>query len=120
MTGKKWSLVLARARKGIPAPVKAFMDKGEDFIVERDLARLVERMNALAGEPLLNLKQVEHEIVARDLQLDNPFCKDAQITAIRATRRYLGDRLDPNRAAAQTARPECRSVDRGAPADFDA
>jgi uncharacterized protein len=99
LTGKKWSLVLARARKGIPAPVKAFMDKGEDFVVERDLGRLVERMNALAGEPLLNLKQVEHEIVARDLQLDNPFCKDAQITAIRATRRYLGDRL------IRTARP---------------
>ena len=55
LTGKKWSLVLARARRGIPAPVKAFMDKGEDFIVERDLTRLVERMNALAGEPLLNL-----------------------------------------------------------------
>ena len=99
LTGKKWSLVLARARKGIPAPVKAFMDKGEDFIVERDLTRLVERMNALTGEPLLNLKQVEHEIVARDLQLDNPFCKDAQITVIRATRRYLGDRL------IRTARP---------------
>jgi uncharacterized protein len=99
LTGKKWSLVLARARKGIPAPVKAFMDNGEDFIVERDLARLVERMNALTDEPLLNLKQVEHEITARDLQLDNPFCKDAQITAIRATRRYLGDRL------IRTARP---------------
>jgi uncharacterized protein len=99
LTGKKWSLVLARARKGIPAPVKAFMDHGEDFIVERDLARLVERMNALTGEQLLDLKRVEHEIAARDLQLDNPFCKDAQITAIRATRRYLGDRL------IRTARP---------------
>ena len=99
LTGKKWSLVLARARKGIPAPVKAFMDKGEDFIVERDLTRLVERMNALAGEPLLSLDRVEHEITARDMQLDNPFCKDAQITAIRATRKYLGDRL------IRTARP---------------
>ena len=29
LTGKKWSLVLARARKGIPAPVKAFMDKAK-------------------------------------------------------------------------------------------
>ena len=99
LTGKKWSLVLARARRGIPAPVKAFMDKGEDFIVERDLTRLVERMNALAGEPLLSQDRVEHEITARDMQLDNPFCKDAQITAIRATRKYLGDRL------IRTARP---------------
>ena len=63
------------------------MDKGEDFIVERDLTRLVERMNALVGgEPLLNLDGVEHEIAARDSQLDNPFCKDMQITAIRAAR----------------------------------
>ena len=43
------------------------MDKGEDFIVERDLATLVKRMNALVGgEPLLDLARVEREIVARD------------------------------------------------------
>jgi predicted oxidoreductase len=93
-TGKSWLQVLGRATKGVPASVKAFMDKGEDFIVERDLARLVERMNALVGgEPLLTLAGVEHEIAARDRQLDNRFCKDMQITAIRAARRYLGDRL---------------------------
>ena len=35
---------------------QSFMDKGEDFIVERDLATLVKRMNALVGgEPLLDL-----------------------------------------------------------------
>jgi predicted oxidoreductase len=51
-------------------------------------------MNALVGgEPLLTLAGVEHEIAARDRQLDNRFCKDMQITAIRAARRYLGDRL---------------------------
>jgi hypothetical protein len=93
LTGKKWSQVLARARKGVPAPIKAFMDKGEDFIVERDLASLVQRMNALVGEPLLSFEDVEREIVARDRQLDNPVCKDAQITAVRAARRYLGDRI---------------------------
>ena len=70
------------------------MDKGEDFIIERDLATLVKRMNALAGgEPLLDLATVEREIVARDLALDNAFGKDAQIMAIRAARKYLGDRL---------------------------
>ncbi len=93
-TGKSWLQVLGRATKGVPAPVKAFMDKGEDFIIERDLATLVKRMNALVGgEPLLTLAGVEHEIAARDRQLDNPYCKDMQITAIRAARRYLGDRL---------------------------
>ncbi len=99
-TGKSWRQVLGRATGGIPAPVKAFMDKGEDFIVERDLARLIERMNALAGgEHLLSLDNVEHEIAARDRQLDNAFCKDMQITAVRGARRYLGDRL------IRTARP---------------
>ena len=94
LTGKSWRQVLTRASKGIPGPVQAFMDKGEDFIVERDLAVLVARMNALAGgEPLLTVERVEHEITARDRQLDNPYGKDMQITAIRGARRYLGDRL---------------------------
>ena len=99
-TGKSWRLVLNRATKGIPGPVKAFMDKGEDFIVEPDLATLVKRMNALVGgEPLLTLAGVEREIAARDRQLDNPYCKDMQITALRGARHYLGDRLT------RTARP---------------
>ena len=92
-TSKSWRQVLRRATKGIPGPVKAFMDKGEDFIVEHDLARLVERMNALTGEGLLRLAQVESEIAARDRQLDNAFGKDAQIAAIRAARAYIGDKL---------------------------
>jgi uncharacterized protein len=90
---KSWRQVLRRATKGIPGPVKAFMDKGEDFIVEDDLARLVERMNALTGEGLLGLAQVESEIAARDRQVDNSFGKDAQIAAIRAARTYIGDKL---------------------------
>ena len=93
-TSKSWRKVIARARAGIPGPVKAFMDKGEDFIVERDLATLLKRMNALAGgTPLLDRASVEREITARDRQLDNAYGKDAQIMAIRAARAYLGDRL---------------------------
>lgn len=94
LTGKSWRQVLGRATSGIPGPVKAFMEKGEDFIVETDLSKLVKRMNALAGgEPLLEAAQVQREIRARDMQLDNPFSKDAQITALRGARAYLGDRL---------------------------
>jgi uncharacterized protein len=94
LTGKSWRQVLGRATSGIPGPVKAFMEKGEDFIVEADLPALVARMNALAGgEPLLDVAQVEREIRARDRQLDNPFSKDMQITALRGARAYLGDRL---------------------------
>ncbi|MER9655344.1 FAD-binding dehydrogenase [Mesorhizobium sp. M0152] len=100
LTGKSWRQVLGRATSGIPGPVKAFMNKGEDFIVEADLPTLVARMNALAGgEPLLDVGQVEREIRARDRQLDNPFSKDMQITALRGARAYLGDRL------IRTARP---------------
>ncbi|CDX16373.1 KsdD-like steroid dehydrogenase MSMEG_5835 [Mesorhizobium sp. ORS 3324] len=94
LTGKSWRQVLGRATSGIPGPVKAFMEKGEDFIVEADLSKLVARMNALAGgKPLLDVAQVEREIRARDMQLDNPFSKDMQVTALRGARAYLGDRL---------------------------
>ncbi|TPK74175.1 FAD-binding dehydrogenase [Mesorhizobium sp. B2-4-15] len=94
LTGKSWRQVLGRATSGIPGPVKAFMEKGEDFIVEAELPKLVARMNALTGgEPLLDVAQVEREIRARDRQLDNPFSKDMQVTALRGARAYLGDRL---------------------------
>ena len=93
LTGKSWRKVIERARKGVPGPVRAFMDKGEDFIVERELPALVARMNRLSGDNLLTSEGVEQEIRARDRQVDNPFCKDAQITAIRGARHYLGDKL---------------------------
>ncbi|MBR2690597.1 MAG: FAD-binding dehydrogenase [Aquamicrobium sp.] len=100
LTNKSWRQVLQRATSGIPGPVKAFLDKGEDFIVERELPALVARMNRLAGgEPLLDVAQVEREIRARDMQLDNPFSKDMQVIALRGARTYLGDKL------IRTARP---------------
>lgn len=93
LTNKSWSQVSARVRPGAPAPVEAFKQRGVDFIVEAKLDDLVRRMNALTVEPLLDAAAVEHEIVARDRQLDNPFGKDGQINAIRAARQYVGDRL---------------------------
>lgn len=93
LTNKSWRQVIGRARKGVPDPVRAFMERGEDFIVERDLPALVRRMNALTGDDLLSVDGVEREIRARDAQVDNPFCKDMQITAIRGARNYLGDKL---------------------------
>jgi predicted oxidoreductase len=50
-------------------------------------------MNALTGDNLLDLATVEREIAARDAQLDNGFGKDMQIAAIRAARKYVGDKL---------------------------
>ncbi|MEV4342541.1 FAD-binding dehydrogenase [Streptomyces sp. NPDC049590] len=79
--------------KGAPAPVRAFLDKGEDFVTADGLERLVEKMNGLTGEPLLDAAEVRRQIEARDAQLANPYSKDAQIQGIRNARRYLGDRL---------------------------
>lgn len=93
LTGKSWRKVIERVTKGIPGPVQAFMDKGEDFIVENDLSRLVVRMNELSGDSLLDEAHLRQQIEARDRELANPFGKDLQLTAIRGARAYLGDRL---------------------------
>ncbi|MFD8144315.1 FAD-binding dehydrogenase [Streptomyces sp. NPDC059708] len=93
LTGRSVREVLVRARQAVPAPVKAFMDRGADFIVERDLSAMVRRMNELTGEGLLDEATVRREITARDREIANPFTKDLQVTAIHGARRYLGDRL---------------------------
>lgn len=94
LTNRSWLQVLGRARGGnAPAPVERFKRQGADFIVEERLPDLVRRMNALVGEPLLDPAAIERVIVARDREVENGFSKDAQITAIRGSRRYRGDRL---------------------------
>jgi predicted oxidoreductase len=50
-------------------------------------------MNRLTDEPLLSVGPLRDAIVARDLQLANPYTKDAQVAAIHVARRYRGDRL---------------------------
>ena len=93
-TSKQWREVLkSRLAKGAPAPVEAFKQKGEDFVVRDTLAELVEGMNALAGKPLISLEHLQSQIEARDREIDNPFSKDAQVMAIRSARNYLGDKL---------------------------
>ena len=93
LTGKSVRGVMGRARGGAPAPVRAFMERGADFIVEKDLRDLIRRMNALTATPLLDADQVEQEVVARDREMDNVFTKDLQIAALRGARSYLGDKL---------------------------
>ena len=107
LTGKSVRQVLGRVLPGAPGPVEAFKQKGPDFIVERDLSALVRRMNALAGDDLVDGPALEREIRARDAQLDNPFGKDAQVVAIRGARHFLGDKL------IRVARPH-RVLDPGA------
>ncbi|WP_295808159.1 FAD-binding dehydrogenase [uncultured Nitratireductor sp.] len=94
LTSKRWMEVLkSRRGKGAPPPVEAFKDKGEDFIVRDDLKSLVDAMNGLAGEPRIDHDRLKAQIDARDREIGNPFSKDAQVTAIRGARAYLGDRL---------------------------
>ncbi|WP_030543425.1 FAD-binding dehydrogenase [Streptomyces albus] len=93
LTGKSVRDVLGRARIDVPRPVKRFMDRGADFVVERDLAALVRGMNRLAGQPLIDETELRREITARDREIANPFTKDLQVTAIHGARRYLGDKL---------------------------
>ncbi|MGX1816764.1 FAD-binding dehydrogenase [Streptomyces albidoflavus] len=93
LTGRSVRGVLQRARADVPAPVKAFMDQGADFVVERELPALVRGMNALIDEPLVDEAALRRTLTARDREITNPFTKDSQITAIRGARAYLGDRL---------------------------
>jgi hypothetical protein len=86
-------LLKTRVASGAPPPVEAFKEHGADFVVERDLRSLVAGMNRLTDTPLLDAEQVEREVVARDREMDNPFTKDLQVTAIHGARRYLADRI---------------------------
>jgi predicted oxidoreductase len=93
LTGKSVRGVIGRARADVPGPVKAFMDNGVDFVVEKDLGALVRGMNALTEKPLIDEAALRREIVARDREIANPFTKDLQVMSIRGARNYLGDKL---------------------------
>jgi hypothetical protein len=98
LTSRSVRDVLARGRN-VPGPVQAFVDNGEDFVTATTVAGLVGKMNAVTGTGLLDPAVVEAEIVARDREMTNPFTKDLQVTALRGSRAFLGDRL------IRTARP---------------
>ncbi|WKA58470.1 FAD-binding dehydrogenase [Planococcus shenhongbingii] len=93
LTGKSIRQVLARVRSGATAPVQAFMDKGEDFVIADTLEELVDGMNRLTGDTLLDAHHIRRQIKARDNQLTNKFGKDLQVTALRGARKYIGDKL---------------------------
>lgn len=89
LTGKNMRLLLKRLGKEPPGPVRAFMERGEDFTLEE----LVPAMNAIAGNDRLDTNHIRRQIEARDREIENGFSKDTQVTAIHGARRYLGDRL---------------------------
>ncbi len=110
MTGKSVKLLLKnRLGDGPVTSVKAFQDKGVDFLTDPDLAGLVAKMNALAGEDLLDADHILEQIKARDLQVDTGLGKDPQLVAVAGARRYFGDRkmrtVEPHRLLDPAAGP---------------
>ena len=99
VTNRDLKLTLSRVLPGAAGPVEAFKKHGEDFVVASSLTELVDGMNALTDEPLIELADLERQIVARDREMDNPFTKDLQVSAIHNSRRSRGERL------ARTASP---------------
>ncbi|QQK76147.1 FAD-binding dehydrogenase [Salicibibacter cibarius] len=93
LTNKSITQVLGRVKSGAPAPVQAFKDKGEDFIVADTLEALVSGMNNLVEEKLLNTEHIEKQIRARDLELENKFTEDLQMMALRGARTYFGEKI---------------------------
>ncbi|NTE47665.1 FAD-binding dehydrogenase [Agrobacterium pusense] len=93
LAGKNMRLLLKRLGKEPPGPVRAFMERGEDFAVRDTLEELVPAMNAIAGNDRLDTNDIRRQIEARDREIENGFSKDTQVTAIHGARRYLGDRL---------------------------
>ncbi|MGM7696715.1 FAD-binding dehydrogenase [Microbacterium sp. A84] len=94
LTGKDVRLLLkSRLAKGPTGPVQAFLDEGEDFIVENDLESLLAQMQQHDGGEVLDIDAVRREVVARDREIENDFTKDAQIGMLRSMRGYRGDKL---------------------------
>jgi predicted oxidoreductase len=94
LTGRSVRQLLAsRAGSGAPGPVQAFADRGVDFVHADSLRDLIFHMNNLPDVVPLDYATVEAEVTARDREVVNRFGKDSQITAIRAARTYLPDRL---------------------------
>ncbi|MEP4197581.1 MAG: FAD-binding dehydrogenase [Aliishimia sp.] len=95
-TSKKWMEVIKKrilTGEKATAPVEAFKEHGEDFVVAQDLASLVSGMNKVTGTDLITEAKLRPQIEARDAQVDNAFSKDAQMMAIHAARNYRGDKL---------------------------
>ena len=93
LTAKSVRQVIDRVRAGMPPPVRAFLDKGVDFVQADTLDELIARMNKVTDTPLLDPETVRREIIGRDREMDNHYTKDLQIAALRQARSYLPDKI---------------------------
>jgi predicted oxidoreductase len=99
LTGKDLRQLSTRVRPGPTPEVRAFLERGVDFLQASTVSELVAAMNKLAasdGDPdpaVISADRLRELIEARDLQIRSGLGKDPQIVATVAARRYLGDRL---------------------------
>ncbi|WP_409484496.1 FAD-binding dehydrogenase [Arsenicicoccus dermatophilus] len=93
LTNRSWREVARRVTTDVPPAVQALLDHGEDAVQAGSLDGLVGRMADLEPAAGLDLDRVRREVRARDREIANPFTKDAQLTHVRGSRAFLGDRL---------------------------
>jgi len=97
ITGKSvWGLISRIFGGKGTVPVQNFLKHGEDFVVRDSLEDLVLGMNELAsqsGGPALEYDRIREVVAARDGQMANGYCKDAQIMMIRNSQNYWPDKL---------------------------
>jgi uncharacterized protein len=93
LTGKDLRLLAGRLRPGPTPELQAFLDRGADFLTATTTDELAAKMNQLVGEHLLAADRLLPLLEARDLQVRSGLGKDPQVVAVRAARRFLGDRL---------------------------
>ncbi|MCH1883451.1 FAD-binding dehydrogenase [Agrococcus sp. ARC_14] len=96
LTGKSLRTLAKRVLPGAPAPVQAFLDHGEDFIVAHSLTELLDGMEQLgrsADGSTIDRAAVVAAIEERDAAVVDPASTDPQAVEIRRAREYVGDRL---------------------------
>ena len=93
LTGRDLRLLAGRVRPGPTPEVRAFTERGVDFVSAASVPELAAQMNQLAGEHLIDSDALQRTIEARDQQVHSGLGKDPQVVATAAARRFLGDRL---------------------------
>jgi uncharacterized protein len=93
LTGKNLRLLAGRVRSGPTPEVRAFQERGVDFLSAGSVLELAAQMNQLVGEHLVDGESLQQLIEARDLQVRSGLGKDPQVVATAAARRFVGDRL---------------------------
>jgi predicted oxidoreductase len=93
LTARNLRLLAGRLRPGPTPAVRAFQERGVDFVSAGSVLELAAQMNQLVGEHLIDGDALQQVIETRDLQVRSGLGKDPQVVATAAARRFLGDRL---------------------------